>query len=127
GHSAVFYDGGRRALVAFNDGGVFDLNLASAQSPGKVSQFTYPGDRAEEGNAGFVSESVIGGTTVAAVSEEGWTPTKTSLKIDAPSSLAGVRFACDSLASEFDQTGQAQLAKKPNATISGQLVYVGRG
>ena len=127
GHSASFYDAGRRALVAFNDAGLFDLNLVTAQSPAKASQFSYPNERAEEGNAAYASATVVDGITMAALSEEGWFPAKTALTIDAPAGLAGVKFACESLPTQFDQTNQAQLAKRPNAAIAGQLAYGGRG
>ncbi len=127
GHSATFYDGGRRALVAFNDAGLFDLNVGTAGLPAMASQFAYPGDGAEEGNAGYASAALVDGVTIAALSEEGWFPSQTTLTIDAPAPLAGAKPACESLPTLFDQTNQGQLAKKPEGKVSGQIVYGGRG
>src|SRR5207248_5182535 len=67
------------------------------------------------------------GQTIAVLSEEGWFPASTTVKIDAPSSIAGSHFACEGLPTYFDQTGQAQLYKRPNSTIAGEIVYGGRG
>jgi hypothetical protein len=126
-HSAEFYDGGQRALVTFMDAGLYDLNLADPGSPRRVSQFSYPAVREEEGNAGFVTAAEVGGRTVALLTEEGWWPTSTALRIDAPSSIAGQKFACQGLPTLFEQTGQAQLYKRPNGTIEAEIVYGGRG
>jgi hypothetical protein len=127
GHSAAFYADGRRALVAFMDGGLFDLDVGSAQLPRKASQYAYPADRTEEGNAGFATATDVGGQTVALLSEEGWTPAATSVKVDSPPNLAGTKFACEGLAPLFDPAGKAQLYSQPNGSVAGQLAYVGRG
>ncbi|MGH9226563.1 MAG: hypothetical protein ACRD2W_22890 [Acidimicrobiales bacterium] len=126
-HSAEFYDGGNKALVSFMDAGLFDLNTGVGNALSKASQFAYPDTRAEEGNAGYATATVVDGQTVALLSEEGWWPTNTRLRIDAPSSLAGEKYACQGLPTIFDQTSQSPLWKRPNATIAAEIVYGGRG
>lgn len=126
-HSATFYSGGTRALVAFMDGGLFDLSLGNATTPNMASRYEYAKDRAEEGNAAFASAATVDGQTLAILSEEGWFPSATSLKIDAPASMAGAKFACDALPELFDQARKAQLYGRPDGTVAGQIAYGGRG
>ena len=126
-HSAEFYDGGNRALVSFMDAGLFDLNVSQANAMNQASRYAYPETRAEEGNAGFATATVVDGATVALLSEEGWWPTNTRLKIDSPAAVAGEKYACQGLPTIFEQTGQAPLWKRPNATIASEIVYGGRG
>ncbi len=126
-HSAEFYDGGRRALVAFMDGGLFDLDTANGQLIREASRFSYPDTRAEEGNAGFATAAVVDETTYALLSEEDWFPTSSSVRIEAPAGLGGVKFACEGMPTVFDQGNQAQLYRRPGNQVSGEIVYGGRG
>lgn len=126
-HSAELYAGGNKALVAFMDGGLFDLDTTNGQLIREVGRFSYPEDRGVEGNAGFVTATEVDGATVALLSEEDWFPTTTRVRIEAPASIAGEKFACEGMPTYFDQTNQAQLYRRPNGTIAGEIVYGGRG
>jgi len=126
-HSAEFYDGGNKALVAFMDAGMFDLNTGVANAISKASHYAYPETRSEEGNAGYATATVVDGQTVALLSEEGWWPTNTRLRIDSPSGVAGEKYACQGLPTIFDQTGRSPLWTRPNAAIASEIVYGGRG
>ncbi|MFP5319797.1 MAG: hypothetical protein ACLGI2_16075 [Acidimicrobiia bacterium] len=126
-HSAEFYAGGRKALVAFMDGGLFDLDTTNGQLIREVSRFSYPEERGVEGNAGFVTATEVDGATVALLSEEDWFPTTTRVRIESPTTLAREMFACQGMPTYFDQSNQSQLYRRPNATITAEIVYGGRG
>ena len=126
-HSAEFYAGGQKALVAFMDGGLYDLDTANAQLIREASRYSYPEERGVEGNAGFVTATEMDGVTVALLSEEDWFPTTTRLRIDAPAGLAGEKFVCEGMPTYFDQSNQSQLYRRPGGTIAAEIVYGGRG
>lgn len=126
-HSAEFYAGGDKALVAFMDGGLFDLDTANGQLLREASRYSYPEERGMEGNAGFVTATEIDGVTVALLSEEDWFPTTTRVRIETPAGLAGEKFACEGMPTIFDQGNQAQLYRRPGGSISAEIVYGGRG
>lgn len=127
GHYAEFYAGGRRALVAFMDGGLFDLDAGNAQLVREASRFSYPEERGVEGNAGFVTATEVGGAVLALLSEEDWFPTTTRVRIDSPASLAGEMFACQGMPNVFDQDHHSQLYRRPGGAVTAEIVYGGRG
>ena len=126
-HAAITDDTGTRALVAYMDDGLFNLDISNPAAVRIIGQFDYPTDRAFEGNAAYVADGEVGGRPIAVVSEEDWVAPSTRLRIDAPSTLAGTRFACENMATLFDADNNAQIYHRPGAQVAGQIVYVGRG
>lgn len=126
-HHASFYEGGRRAVVAYMDGGTFDLDLANPAAPSPTAQYAYPPRREVEGNAGFARVVTVGGRRLTLVAEEDWWPATTTVRIDAPASIAGAKFACLGTPNVFDPLNQSQLYRRPGSQVSGEIVYVGRG
>jgi hypothetical protein len=127
GHAATLSADGREAAVAFLDAGTFTLDLSNPAAPAQVAQVGFAADRPVEGNAGFATRVEAGDRAMVLESDEGWFPAGTSLVVDAPSPLAGTKFACEGLPTLFDPTGQAQLYKRPGAKVSADLTYAGRG
>lgn len=127
GHSATLTADGRQALVAFLDAGLFALDVSDPAKPVKVGQAAFPQDRAVEGNAGFAATVKVGDKVLALESDEGWWPASTSLVVDAPSSLAGTKFACEGLPTLYDPTRESQLYLRPGAKVTSDIVYGGRG
>ena len=129
GHGAEFTDDGLNGLVAFQDQGMFTVDLRDPSRPNAIGQAAIYDrtNRAVEGTAGHVSSTEFGGRQLALLSEEDWTAPSTSLRVDAPASVAGTKFACEAMFTLFDPEDTAQLYRKPGAQLSGEIVYVGRG
>jgi len=126
-HDAITDATGTKALVAYMDDGVFNLDISNPAAISILGQFDYPTDRTFEGNAAYVAAGEVGGRPVAVVAEEDWVAPTTRLRIDSPASLAGTRFACENMATLFDVDDNAQIFRRPGAQVPGQIVYVGRG
>jgi hypothetical protein len=126
-HAGELYLGGVRALVASMDGGLLTLDVGNLASPRLFERLSYPGDRAVEGNAAYVTSTRVGDFRLALLSEEDFLPAETTLQVSAPASLAGDKPACEGMPTLFDPLGAAQLFRRPGERIGGELVYVGRG
>ena len=126
-HSGEFYAGGTRALVAYMDAGVFNLDLSNPAVPARVSQLGYQPIRSLEGNAGYVTTTTVGRRLLALVAEEDWWAPRTEVQIDAPASIAGTKFACEGTPTLFDPDRNAQLYVRTGQQARGEIVYVGRG
>ena len=129
GHAAEFSSDGLNALVSFQDQGMFNVDVRDPTRPNAIGQAAIydRANRAVEGTAGYVSSTEFGGRQLALLSEEDWIAPSTSLRIDAPASVAGTKFACEAMFTLFDPEDTAQVYRKPGAQISGEIVYVGRG
>jgi hypothetical protein len=126
-HAAITDETGTRAHVAYMDDGLFNLDISNPAAVKIVGQFDYPTDRAFEGNAAYVTTGDVGGRSLALLSEEDWVAPTTRLRIDAPASLAGIKFACENMATLFDVDDNAQIYRRPGAQVAAPIVYVGRG
>lgn len=127
GHGAAFASEGRRALLAFYDGGLFVLDLDGSGRAVKSGQFTYPKDRAFEGNAAYVAVARVNGRDLALVSEADFIGPATTLEVRGSSAIAGPRFACEAIFTLYDKTLRSQLYRHRRMEVSGELAYVGRG
>jgi hypothetical protein len=129
GHAAEFTDDGLQALLAFQDQGMFALDVQDPSRPTQAGQAAIYDrtNRLVEGTAGFVSATEFGGRRFALLAEEDWTAPATTLRIDSPASIAGARFACEAMFTLFDPEDTAQIYRKPGSQIAGEIVYVGRG
>ena len=127
GHGAGFSHDGRRALLAFYDGGVFTLDLDSSGAPLRRGQFAYPADRSVEGSAAYVTAARIAGRDLALVSEADFIAPATSLVVHGTGSVAGSRFGCEAIFTLFDPANRAQLYRRPGARVDAELAYAGRG
>ncbi|MEO7443006.1 MAG: PA domain-containing protein, partial [Acidimicrobiales bacterium] len=129
GRGVAFGQGGQVALLANQDLGMFTVDIANPAVPTQAGHAAiYPRtDRTVEGTAGYVTEAVVGDRRLALLAEEDWIAPTTRVRIDAPSSLAGSKFACEAMFTLFDEDNQAQVYRKPGAQIAGEMVYVGRG
>jgi hypothetical protein len=126
-HGAGFSHDGSRAMLAFYDGGVFTLDLQGQSDPVKLGQFSYPVDRSFEGSAAYVAATRINGRDLALISEADLIAPTTTMHVDGPASVSGVKFACEAVFTLYDQTRRAQLYRQPGGRIDGELAYVGRG
>ncbi len=126
-HGAGTSHDGTRGLLAFYDGGLFVLDLANPAAPRQLGQFTYPDQRGLEGSAAYVAPARVNGRDLAVISEADFMAPTTTLHIHAPSPLAGPKFACEAVFTLYDPADKAQLYRQPNAEVSGELSYVGRG
>lgn len=127
GHGAGFSHGGARGLLAFYDGGVFALDLQGAGTPVKRGQFMYPNDRAFEGSAAYVAAARVNGRDLVLISEADFIAPTTSVHVEGPPSVAGVKLACEAIFTLYDQARKAQLHRQPAGRVEGELAYVGRG
>ena len=127
GHDGAANGDGTKAALAYLDEGVFTADLTNPAAPVLTSRFEYPKDRAFEGNAAYMAWAEFAGRSLALVSEEDWVAPSTSLRIDSPASLAGTKFGCEAMFTLFDPENTAQIYRKPNSSLSGEIVYVGRG
>ncbi|MGH9283241.1 MAG: LVIVD repeat-containing protein, partial [Acidimicrobiales bacterium] len=126
-HHTITDETGTKAHVAYMDDGLFNLDITNPAAVAVTGRFDYPTDRAFEGNAAYVETSEVGGRTLALLSEEDWVAPTTRLRIDAPASLAGTKFACENMATLFDVDDNAQIFRRPGAQVAAPIVYVGRG
>ena len=126
-HSAITDASGTRALVAYMDDGLYNLDISNPAAVSVIGQFDYPAQRTVEGNAAFVSTGEVAGKPVAVVSEEDFIAPDSIVRIDSPAAVAGTRFACEAMFTVFDPENTAAVFRKPGAQISGEIAYVGRG
>ena len=129
GRGVAFGQGGQLALLANQDLGMYSVDIANPANPGLLGHAAIydRNDRTVEGTAGYVTEAVLGDRRLALLADEDWIAPTTRVRIDAPSSLAGSKFACEAMFTLFDEDDQAQVYRKPGAQISGEFVYIGRG
>ena len=127
GHDGAANADGTKALLAYLDEGVFSADLADPAAPTLAGRFEYPKERTLEAGAGYVAWAEFAGRRLGLVSEEDWIAPNSSLRIDSPASLAGSKFACEAMFTLFDPENTAQVYRKPNSQLTGQMVYVGRG
>jgi hypothetical protein len=117
---------GNRALVPYFDAGLLTVDIANPGAPSTLGRFAYPTDRKLEGNAAYVDFATANGRQLALVGENDWIGPESSLRIDGTGSLAGSKFACEASFTLFDPENTAQVYRKPNSQIPGDIVYVGR-
>ncbi|MBA3969300.1 MAG: hypothetical protein H0X52_04280, partial [Gemmatimonadetes bacterium] len=127
GHAAETSPDGRTALLAYYDEGLLVLDISEPAAPAERGQFRYPAGRSTEGNAAYTTWARVGDRTLALVSDEDWIAPTTTLRIDAPASVAGTRFACEAMFTLFDPENTAQIYRKPGGQLRGDIVYLGRG
>ena len=126
GHAAEFAGNGRRALAAYMDEGLYHLSLTNPAAPRMLGRAGYAPTRALEGNAAYASFARVGRRRLALVSEDDWAGVETRLRIDAPSALAGSKFACEASFTLFDREGDSQIYRRPGRQVAGEIAYVGR-
>ena len=127
GHDASVSNDGNRALLSYLDEGVWNVDISNPAAPRTLGRFEYPLERDLEGSAGYAEETDVAGRRLGLVAEEDWVAPTSRLRIDAPSSVAGSKFACEAMFTLFDLEDTAQVYRKPNQQVPGQIVYVGRG
>ena len=125
--SAEFSADGTRLLVSYLDGGLFNLDINNLADPTTVGTWRYPDDWTVEGNAANATEATVGGRSLALVSDEDWMWQTAALRIDSPASIAGLEVGCEDVHSYFDPKQVSPLHRRPNAELSAEVVYVGRG
>jgi len=119
---------GSKALLPFFDAGMLTVDLSNPASPAGLGQLPFPrDDRAFEGNAARAAFASANGRSLALLSESDFVAPETRLRIDAPASLAGTKFACEAIFTLFDPENTAQIYRAPGGQIPGEIVYVGRG
>ena len=126
GHEAEASSDGNRALLSYLDEGVWNVDISNPAAPRSLGRFEYPMDRDLEGSAGYAAETDVAGRRLALVSEEDWVGPTSSLRVDAPATVAGSKFACEAMFTLFDPEDRAQIYRKPNQQVPGQMVYLGR-
>ncbi|MDP9389369.1 MAG: hypothetical protein M3Q48_15985, partial [Actinomycetota bacterium] len=127
GRSAQLSPDGTRLLVPYLDGGLFVLDVRDLANPTVLGQWTYPADWNVEGQAAHVAPAEVGGRRLALVSEEDWWWPTSALRVDTPSTLAGVKVGCAGLWTLQDLRFRSQVYAKPGGELPGELVFVGRG
>ncbi|MGI8686257.1 MAG: PA domain-containing protein, partial [Acidimicrobiales bacterium] len=127
GHGADASPDGNRALLSYLDEGVWNVDISNPAAPRSLGRFEYPLDRNLEGSAGSAAWADVAGRQVGLVAEEDWVAPTSTLRIDSPASLAGSKFACEAMFTLFDPEDTAQVYRKANQQIPGEIVYVGRG
>ena len=139
GQTAEATADGLQALFAYQDRGMFTLDITNPGAPTKIGETTSSADQSsqigydrsnradEAGTAGYVSAMQLGAQSLALLSEEDWVAPSTRLNVSSPASLAGSKFACEAMFTLFDPEDTAQLYRKPGASISGDIAYLGRG
>ncbi len=119
---------GSRALLPYFDQGLLTVDLANPAAPATLGQYQYPrADRSFEGNAAYADFATVGGRSLALLGEADWVAPESSLRIDGSSSVAGSKFACESMFTLFDPKDTAQVYRKPGSQLPGEVVYVGLG
>ncbi|MGQ0521689.1 MAG: PA domain-containing protein [Actinomycetota bacterium] len=127
GHEAEPSPDGSKALLSYLDEGVWSVDISNPAAPKSLGRFEYPLDRNLEGSAGHAAWADVAGRQLGLVAEEDWVAPTSTLRVDAPASLAGSKFACEAMFTLFDPENTAQVYRKPNQQVPGELVYVGRG
>ncbi|MEO7836219.1 MAG: PA domain-containing protein, partial [Acidimicrobiales bacterium] len=125
--SADFSGDGRRLLVPYMDGGLFNLDIRDLSRPSTLGQWRYSADWNVEGNAAAVTETEVDGRRLALLSEEDLDWRRSSFIVDAPSTIAGVKVGCSHTFTTFDSDFVSQINRQPGGRLAGELVYVGRG
>jgi hypothetical protein len=122
--------GGNTGLLAFLDHGLATVDLSDPASPGLIGKSVFPpreGQREVEASFSYVDPASTGGRSLALVGESDYVGPSSRLRIDAPSPLAGSKFACEAMFTLFDKDNDAQVYRRPGSQIPGEIVYVGRG
>ncbi len=127
GHDGAANADGTRALLAYLDEGVFSADLTNPAAPTLAGRFEYPKERTLEAGAGYVAWAEFAGRQLGLVSEEDWIAPNSTVRIDSPATLAGSKFACEAMFTLYDPENTAQVYRKPNSQLPGEMVYVGRG
>jgi hypothetical protein len=127
GHATDPYNDGNRLLVAYKDEGLYVLDLSNPDAPAELGHWEYADQRQVEGNAVNVTHARIGGRNLALLSDQDWHFPDSSVRIDAPSSLAGSMFACEAHFTLYDRDDAAAVYRRPNQELAGEIVYAGRG
>lgn len=126
-HGARASDDGSRAVLAYYDDGVFLLDLADPSAPSLAGKIPYAPDASVEGNAAHASLAHVGERSLVLMSEEDWIPSRATLRVDAPSSLAGAMVACEAIFTLYGAERRARLREHEHGEVRGDIVYVGRG
>lgn len=146
GRTAELYAGGTKALLAYLDDGVRDVDLSDPTNPtqlGNADPYVHSDPATErmiEGNGGYAT---IAGPNenLALLSDTDWIAPKTTVRIDAiadgtgpsPQGLTlGSTFACEAMFTLFDPENTAQIYRQAGSQLpagggSAQFAYVGRG
>ncbi|MGQ0521081.1 MAG: hypothetical protein ACT4PX_08030 [Actinomycetota bacterium] len=127
GRTAELSPDGTRLYVPYLDGGVHVVDVRDLANPRSLGVWSYPADWDVEGQAAFAAPAEVAGRQLAVVSEEDWWWPTSSLRVDAPSSIAGVKQGCAGLWTLADLRFQSQAFAKPGGQVPGELVFVGRG
>ena len=126
GHSAEPSADGNQMLVPYLDDGLHVASLADPANPTTVGRFAYPPDRAVEGQAGYASYAGSS-RPLALVSEEDWIAVTSTVTISAPGAAGGLKQACEAMFNLFDPQNDSAVYRKANASVTGEIVYGGRG
>ncbi|MDQ6783930.1 MAG: hypothetical protein M3063_10895 [Actinomycetota bacterium] len=142
GHDAVASKDGSKALLAYLDQGVMDLNLSNPASPALTATINpYPTSglaaRQTEGNGAYVAYAGPH-QNLGLLSDEDWNAPNTTLRIDTPSSssqglTAGSIFGCEAEFTLFDPHDSAQIYRHAGSQVPAGagattgIVYAGRG
>ena len=142
GHDAVASKDGSKALLAYLDQGVMDLNLANPASPAVTATINpYPqaglAARQTEGNGAYAAYAGRH-QGLALLSDEDWNAPNTTLRIDTPASSSqglapGSIFGCEAQFTLFDPHDSAQIYRHPGSQVpagagtAAGIVYAGRG
>lgn len=142
GHDAELYQDGTKALLAYLDDGVMDVDLGDPATPALAAQVDPypPADRRTEGNGAYAT---IAGArqNLALLGDEDWIAPSTSLRIDtgpkeksAPTELSkGHKLGCEAMFTLFDPENTAQIYRHAGSQVpagagsSAEIVYGGRG
>ncbi len=126
-HDAAATVDGETGLLAFFDVGLVMVDLADPAAPVERARLGYGKSRKVEGNAAYVAVLEHGGRTLALVSEEDWIGPASSLRVEAPASVARLYFGCPAMFTLFDAGDSTQVYRRPNAELAAEIAYVGRG
>lgn len=142
GHDAVASTDGSKALLAYLDQGVMDLNLSNPASPSLTATTnpypqTGPAARQTEGNGAYTAFAGPN-QDLALLSDEDWNAPNTTLRIDTPASssqglTAGSIFGCEAMFTLFDPHNSAQIYRHAGSQVpagaggAAGIVYAGRG
>ena len=125
--SPRFTADGSQLLVPYLDGGLFVLDVLNLAAPSVRGQWSYPADWNVEGNGAYTAPVELGGRRLALLADEDWWWPTSTLRVAAPSELAGDKAGCSDLFTIFDLKYEAQIHRQPAEQVAGELVYVGRG
>jgi Ca2+-binding RTX toxin-like protein len=125
--SAEFSLDGTKVFAPYLDGGLFVLAVLDLANPSKEGQWNYPADWNVEGNGAYVTHAEVDGRQFALLADEDWWWPTSAFRVSTPAALAGTHPGCSDLFTTFDLGFDAQIHRKPDGQVSGDLVYIGRG